>query len=109
MLCGGIEPQGRKGRDPGSGAILDEITSLRVVIFPEEPDGLLRHAHCTPEVDLKELLRELLRRGLRLSCEDVSGIVENDVNAPERVFGPSKRGLDLVVVGDVDLRDKELG
>ncbi len=107
MLRRGVEPDDRNTRQADHGAVLEQKPALRRVLLAEEAHRALRDVHGAPEVDLEQRARDVVRERLVLAHRDVPGVVEDDVDAPERRFRLHERGVDVRRLCHVELDDAQ--
>ena len=85
-----------------------DTSTRRMVFLPEKPNRLAGNVRRPPEIGVEYLAG--LRLGMRFNfsyCAPAS-VVEDDIDAPEYLFGFRKGVLDILSIVDVESNGEEL-
>ena len=104
-----IETHEGQADEPRGTGVLDEMSTLRLVLFAEELHCFHSYVDGTPEVGLEHLAGGVLRDSFRFSRDDDSCVVEDDIDAAKRLLRSPERFLDVFLVCDIELHNEELG
>lgn len=87
MFRGGVVSQTWHGLDTTHRRIVEEQTSGRLILLPEEPNGFSADISSTPEVGVEDLASLLFWVCLSFSNSGPPGIVEDHIDASEYLPG----------------------